>query len=138
MVYERLTAAQSASANVFAKLIGWGRIVCSSLFPMGNTLVLEKRRGQVLSDVWPHLNLDERNHVQSECMKAIGILRSVSIRLADAGKHNVLFDRETRTVTLVDFEHIGFCEYPEDTTSLEPEMSAIFGDEEGWVWWVQV
>ncbi|KAJ5179141.1 hypothetical protein N7492_002351 [Penicillium capsulatum] len=137
MVYDKLTSIQSAHANVFAKLIGWGRIVCSSLFPAGDALLLEKRPGLVLETVWRDLTSVERAHVQSECMKAIGLLRSISIRLADAGKRNVLFDRDTGTVTLVDFEHIGFCEFPEDITSLEPEMSAIFGDEDGWVWWVR-
>lgn len=122
---------------MFAKLIGWGRIICSSIFSTGNTLLLERRPGLKLADVWSDLTLAEKTHVQNECMKAIALLRSVSIRLADAGQHNVLFDRETGTVTLIDFENIGLCEFPEDTTSLEPEMSAIFGQEEGWVWWVR-
>lgn len=135
LVYEKLTEHQPPNANVFPKLIGWSKIVCSSLFPAGHVLLLEKRPGVQLSKVWKDLTQDEKTHIKNECMKATRILRSISIRMADAGKHNVLFDRETGTVTLLDFELIGICEYPEDT-GLEPEMSAILRDEE-WCWWVQ-
>lgn len=78
--------------------------MCSSLFPAGWVIILEYRKGKRLSDLWPVLNAAERAYVEEQCLKSIRAIRAISLRLDDPGPHNVLYARETRTVTLLDFE----------------------------------
>lgn len=57
-------------------------------------------------------------------------MRSISIRLVDAGKHNILYDRETGKVTLHDFEAVVELDPSTQYTSLHPELGAILGTTE--------
>ncbi|KAJ5528900.1 hypothetical protein N7527_002293 [Penicillium freii] len=65
---------------------------------------MEYREGERLSDIWHMLDASERAHVENECLKDIRALRAISIRLDDPGKHDVLYARESRAVTFLDFE----------------------------------
>ncbi|KAH2643829.1 hypothetical protein KXV79_004719 [Aspergillus fumigatus] len=112
--------------DVFANIILAGNILCSSLFPDGRALVLPYRDGQILGYIWDELDIHERTHVREECEKAIHILRSLSIYLPDAGKHNVLFDRQTGTVTMLDFETAIEC--PQSEHMPYVELLSLFGD----------
>ncbi|KAJ9483097.1 hypothetical protein VN97_g10317 [Penicillium thymicola] len=103
-VYHRLETAQPPGSYLFPKCIARGQVICSSLFPAGYVIIMEYREGERLCDIWHMLNAAERAHVENECLKAIHALRAISIRLDDPGKHNVLYARESRTVTLLDFE----------------------------------
>lgn len=87
-------------------------------------LVLSYKDGQILADIWDDLNDRERLHVREACEKAVRILRSLSIRVPDAGKHNVLYERETGAVTMLDFETAMECsqDYP------YVELRSLFGD----------
>lgn len=51
-------------------------------------------------------------------------LRSISIRWDDAGMHNILYARESRTVTLLDFE--AAAETPDPSFGTSYEMEKIF------------
>jgi hypothetical protein len=44
----------------------------------------------------------------------------------DPGKHNVMYDRETRAVTLVDFQAVEEVKSNELAVSLQPDFGAIF------------
>lgn len=127
-VYERMLGAQPGGYDVFAKPILWGDIICSSLFPAGRALVLSKKDGRRLAEIWNDLNNQEQNHVREQCWKAIRILRSLSIRVMDVGKHNILYSRETGAVTLLDFETAVECPASE-LVPLEVEMNVIFGEQ---------
>lgn len=83
--------------------------------------------GEPLNIIWDDLTLLQKNHVRVQCRKAVSILRSKSIWIADTGKQNVLFSRKTNAVTMVDFESMGFLD-PGETPDLDaPEMLRIFG-----------
>ncbi|CAG7940607.1 unnamed protein product [Penicillium salamii] len=103
-VYNRIWDQQPTGRRNFAKWISRGEIVCSTLFPSGHVLVLEQRPGMRLDRIWDDLSDGERAYVQSDCLNGIHALRHVGLRLDDPGKHNVLFDRDRRVLTLLDFE----------------------------------
>lgn len=125
-VYERLSDSRPGGYDVFANLILAGNILCSSLFPNGRALVLPYKDGQILAHIWDDLSDRERTHVREECEKAIRILRSLSIYVPDAGKHNVLYERETGAVTMLDFETAIEC--PQSEHMPYVELLSLFGD----------
>lgn len=102
-----------------------GNILCSSLFPNGRALVLPYKDGQILAHVWDELSNRERTHVREKCEKAIRILRSLSIHVPDAGKHNVLYQRETGAVTMLDFETAMEC--PQSEQVPDAELWSLLG-----------
>lgn len=53
-------------------------------------------QGEQLSGLWDRLDLAEKNHVLTQRREAISIFRSIGIWVADSGKHNVLYSRESR------------------------------------------
>lgn len=64
-----------------------------------------------------------------ECRHAISALRRFRVWLADAGRHNVLYSRQSKRVTLIDFESVGWCATEEEARDLDaPELLAMFGD----------
>lgn len=91
----------------------------------GYAIIMEYREGEPLCDIWHSLNATERAHVQTECLKAIHALRAISIRLDDAGMHNVLYARESRMVTLLDFEFVAHL-MPNASIPATYEMRKIF------------
>lgn len=125
-VYERLSDSRPSGYGVFANMILAGNIMCSSLFPNGRALVLPYKDGQILAHIWDELSNRERTHVREECEKAIRILRSLSIYVPDAGKHNVLYQRETGAVTMLDFETAIECPQSENLPYVE--LLSLFGD----------
>lgn len=52
--------------------------------------------------------------------------RSLGVYLPETGKHNVLYNRATKSVTLVDFESLGNSSGMEHELDA-PELLAIFG-----------
>lgn len=90
--------------------------------------MLEHRDGMRLDRLWHTLSEIERAHVQSECINGVHALRQVTVRLDDAGMHNILYSRESGVVTLLDFEGAQEVE----SHSVVPtyhEMGAIFGSD---------
>lgn len=127
-VYEELHRHPSGTA-FFPSLLAYGSIICSSIFPSGWVLVMSRAKGQVLSTVWNALPFTEKAYIRQQCRKAVGILRSLELICIDAGKHNILYDRETRAVTWIDFETMKRCD-PGRAHNLDaPEMVALFGQE---------
>jgi hypothetical protein len=74
------------------------------LFQSGFALILEYRSGSKLYDIWHVLSPSERLNVQSQCLAGINAIRRVLFCLDDASMDNILYDRETGVVTLLDFE----------------------------------
>ncbi|KAJ5195840.1 hypothetical protein N7449_006319 [Penicillium cf. viridicatum] len=125
-VYERIWQKQPPGTNLFARWIAMGRIICSSVFPVGYAIVLQYRDGARLSDIWHTLNELERAYVKTQCLNGINALRQVAVRIDDAGMHNILYSRSSRTVTLLDFETAVEVE-PNTLIPTIHEMGAIFG-----------
>lgn len=91
-------------------------------------MILSWVGGEPLNTLWSVLDRDERICVHSQCLKAITVIRGMKVYLQDAGQHNVLYSRESRRVTMIDFEHYGQCT-PEHLQTLEaPELFDIVGD----------
>lgn len=132
-VYHQLKEIQPApggSDDVFCTALDHGEIVCSSLFPRGYILVLSIVPGEPISTMWHELSAAQKIHVRDQCRKAISILRQKGIYIWDTGKRNVLYERETDTVTLIDFESTA--PLPPEGFSVEgPELYRIFGTEFG-------
>ncbi|CAG8906122.1 unnamed protein product [Penicillium egyptiacum] len=126
-VYERLRQLQPNGHDLFTCPAFFGDIICSSQFPQGSILLLEKVPGDQLFGIWKSLSGGEQAHIYNECISGIRIMRSISIRLLDAGKHNILYDRETGKVTLHDFEAVVELDPSAQYTSPHPELGAIFG-----------
>ncbi|EHA21124.1 hypothetical protein ASPNIDRAFT_123131, partial [Aspergillus niger ATCC 1015] len=99
-------------------------IWCFSLFPKGNILIISKVQGEPLTSQWTTLSPSSKPHIHSEVYKAIKVLRELSLVCIDAGMHNVLYDRVTNAVTMVDFELMQPVE-PELVSPDLPEMYAI-------------
>ncbi|RHZ49713.1 hypothetical protein CDV55_101255 [Aspergillus turcosus] len=78
--------------------------------PLGHILTLEKVDGEPLSDLWTELSSQEQQHGKEKCYAAIATLRLLPVYIADAGKYNVLFSRQTQTVKMLDFETADICE----------------------------
>lgn len=74
-----------------AKSLITKKILCYSVFPKGYILVTSLAEGKPLNVIWDDLTLPQKDHVRAQCRKAISILRSKSIWIADTGKQNVLF-----------------------------------------------
>ncbi|KAJ5213600.1 hypothetical protein N7449_000769 [Penicillium cf. viridicatum] len=125
-VYERLHELRLSGFECFTRPVFSGDIICSTKFPEGKILLLEKVPGEQLFGIWNSLPFAEKAHVFSECSSAIRTLRSISIRLLDSGRHNILYDRMSGKVTLVDFEAIDDLG-GEQVSSLNPELVSIFG-----------
>jgi serine/threonine protein kinase len=126
-VYERIwTQLSPDRTHFFAEWFARGRITCSSIFPSGWFLVIQYRKGSQLSTVWPVLTYSERQYIQTQCLDALNTLRQIALRLDDPGLHNMLYDRESRRVTLLDFE-IAHEVLPNTSISVRYEMGLIFG-----------
>lgn len=80
-----------------------------------------------LNTLWPNLTLNERTLIRRQCQRAVAVIRELGIYLQDAGRHNVLYARQSKKVMMLDFEHYG--QYtPHHHRDLEaPELIEIFG-----------
>lgn len=124
-VYERLETSQPDGCYFFPRCFARGKVVCSSLFPVGYAIVMEYREGERLSDIWHVLDAAEQAYVKMKCAEALQALREISIRLDDPGKHNILYARKSGTVTLLDFEVVA--PLAENTSiPISYEMGIIF------------
>ncbi|RDH27107.1 hypothetical protein BDQ94DRAFT_185222 [Aspergillus welwitschiae] len=100
-------------------------IRCSSSFPKGNMLIISKVQGEPLTSQWTTLSPSSKLHIHSEVYKAIKVLRELSLVCIDAEMHNVLYDRVTNAVTMIDFELMQPVK-PELVSPDLPEMYANF------------
>ncbi|KAK9623668.1 hypothetical protein V6Z94_004575 [Aspergillus fumigatus] len=127
-VYHRLWTQRPAGLHNFTNWILRGDIVCSSIFPSGYVLVLEHRDGMRLDRLWHTLSNTERAQVQSQCLNSVHALRQVTVRLDDAGMHNILYNRESGVIALLDFESAQVVE-SHSVVPVNHEMGAIFGSD---------
>ncbi|KAJ5521665.1 hypothetical protein N7527_005780 [Penicillium freii] len=102
------TRAPTRGFECFTRPVFSGDIICSAKFPEGKILLLEKVAGEQLFGIWDSLPFAEKAHV------------------FNSGRHNILYDRMSGKVTLVDFEAIDDLG-GQRVTSLNPELVSIFG-----------
>ncbi|KAJ5720218.1 uncharacterized protein N7483_008152 [Penicillium malachiteum] len=89
-------------------------------------ITLSYQAGELLTNIWDSTSGHERTHVREECENVIRILRSLSIYVPDTGKHNVLYDRATGAVTMLDFGTAIPCAASEHIPYIE--LLSLFGD----------
>lgn len=92
-VYEHLHQLKPEGFPFFPSVLGYGDIVSSSIFPTGHILIITFVEGEQLAGLWDQLDAAEKEHIRQECRKAVSVLRSLQVWLADSGKHNVLYSR---------------------------------------------
>lgn len=88
-------------------------------------LIISKVQGEPLTSQWTTLSPSSKLHIHSEVYKAIKVLRELSLVCIDAEMHNVLYDRVTNAVTMIDFELMQPVK-PELVSPDLPEMYANF------------
>lgn len=79
-----------------------------------------------LLGIWDNPSKDEKEQIYNECIRAIRIMRSISVHLWDAGMHNILYDRETARLTLYDFDDAVDLDPSAPYPFLELELGGIF------------
>lgn len=126
-VYNRICVGGQLSRRCFANWVSRGQIVCSSIFPSGYALVLQERPGIRLDLLWRRLDDRERTHIQAEIFHGIHVLRQTGLYLNDPGQHNILYDRGSWEVTMLDFENVSQLENFGEFISDYFEMEIIFG-----------
>ncbi|KAK2809220.1 hypothetical protein FQN50_004056 [Emmonsiellopsis sp. PD_5] len=125
-VYEKLHEMHPEGYDVFASLLAYGDIICSSLFPSGYILLLTKREGEQVSQIWDQLELVDKNRIRGQCRRAVSFLRRIPVYSGDAGKHNLLYSASSKTVTMLDFEAVGIPTPAEVAILDAPELFMIF------------
>lgn len=126
-MYDAFYDRQPAGYSFFPSLLAYGEMVCSSLIPTGHILIISWVDGEQVSILWPALTDMERAQLFEQCRQAVVILRQLRIYMQDSGRHNVLFGRSSGQVTLVDFEHHGWCTERHLHNLEAPEILTIFG-----------
>lgn len=81
-------------------------------------MVLSWVGGDLLNTLWPILDRDGRVFLHNQCQKAIAVIHGINIYLHNDGQHNILYCKEPKGATLIDFEHYGQCT-PEHLRNLE-------------------
>jgi hypothetical protein len=72
-------------------------------------LIVSSVKGEQLASLRDQLDFGKKGHIRQQCRKAISVQRSFHIWLADAGKHNVIYSRDSKAASLIGFESIGDC-----------------------------
>lgn len=90
-------------------------------------MILSWEDGERLSDLWQTLRHHDRVNIRNKCREAVAIIRQLNIYLQDASKQNVLYERSTGKVTMLDFEHYGKCTERHLRNLDAPELLGVFG-----------
>lgn len=90
-------------------------------------LILSWVNGLPLSELLPQLPIVEVGDIKRECREAVQVFQDIGIWVDDCGKHNVLYSRDTRKVTVLNFEVI--VEFSEEHQRYleSPELVAVYG-----------
>lgn len=142
-VYEKLHDLKPEGYEFCPSMLAYGKIFCSSKFPSGYIAILSKVNGEPFScylnpplepfaEEKLDLPIEEQLHIYTQCRKAISVLRSISLCLPGAGTQNVLYDKESKDLTVLDFEKPGAVDSEEELRRLDDiELELIFGRETG-------
>ena len=90
-------------------------------------MILSWEDGERLSDIWQAIHHPDHIHIRNKCREAVAIIRQLNIYLQDSNKQNVLYERSTGKVTMLDFEHYGKCTEHHLRNLDAPELLKIFG-----------
>lgn len=93
-------------------------------------MVISKVESEQLNGLMNNLSFAERDFVYSKCREAVAILRTLPFWVIDCGPHNVLYCRNSKKVTIIEFKSVGVCEGYDDLTVDTPELLSIFGNVE--------
>ncbi|OGM51323.1 hypothetical protein ABOM_000168 [Aspergillus bombycis] len=127
LTYQKIQTLRPGGYEFFPLMYSHGAIACSSIFPKGYIAIMSRFDGVRLDMVWDHLRGSTKEHVRLVIHKAIKVLREIEVIQIDCGAHNVLYNSNTESAVLCDFELMQACESDTRTPDL-PEMYAIFGD----------
>jgi hypothetical protein len=115
--------------------------MCSSIFPQGYIIVMEKRAGHPAADILEELSFEQQNVLIERIRDAIGLLDECDVEIGNPRLlEDMLFCRQTGQTTLLDFASLvemgdwNFMDETEDET--EPVVPAasdkfVIGDGDG-------
>ncbi|KAJ5979800.1 hypothetical protein N7481_007098 [Penicillium waksmanii] len=126
---ERRKANGVAVPDCFASCFFTGQIMCSSIFPQGYIIVMEKRSGHRVADIIEELSFEEQNVLIERIRDAISLLDECDVEVGNPRLlEDMLFCQRTGQTTLIDFASLvevgdwSFMDETEDET--EPVVPA--------------
>lgn len=70
-VYEHLYQEKPEGFLFFPSVLGFGDIICSSVFLAGYVLIITFMEGEQLSNIWDHITLSEKQNILLKCRRAV-------------------------------------------------------------------
>ncbi|KAK6518666.1 hypothetical protein TWF506_005803 [Arthrobotrys conoides] len=89
----------------FPKMLAFGKITVSAELERGHVIILSKEKGIPLDfDMIAEMPQEERVLIRQEVISAVKVLRSVGARHGDPAPWNILWDKESGKLIMLDFE----------------------------------
>ncbi|KAK6501747.1 hypothetical protein TWF481_009574 [Arthrobotrys musiformis] len=114
------------TSRYFPKMMAFGDIVLGQEFREGHIIVLSKEKGEPLDyEMIQKIPRDERVLMYNEIVSAVTFIRAAGLRHGDPKPWNILWDKESGQLILLDFEIMR----PEDKDrpANEWEVAQVFG-----------
>ncbi|TGJ70250.1 hypothetical protein EYR41_006229 [Orbilia oligospora] len=94
-----------SSSRYFAKMLAFGDIILSGRYRNGHIIIFTKEKGVTLDyQMIKKMSKEEKTLIRQEAISATKILRSIGIKHGDPGPDNVLWDKESGKLVILDLE----------------------------------
>ncbi|TGJ70869.1 hypothetical protein EYR41_002886 [Orbilia oligospora] len=91
----------------FPKMLAFGDVIVSAELGRGHIIILTKEKGIPLDyQMIEEMSQEERDLIRQEVISAVSILRSIGARHGDPAPWNILWDRDSERVVMLDFENM--------------------------------
>ncbi|EGX51891.1 hypothetical protein AOL_s00043g625 [Orbilia oligospora ATCC 24927] len=92
-------------SRYFAKMLAFGDIILSGKYRNGHIIVFTKEKGVTLDyQMIKKMSQEEKTLIRQEAISATKILRSIGIKHGDPGPDNVLWDKQSGKLVMLDLE----------------------------------
>ncbi|KAF3124337.1 hypothetical protein TWF703_000457 [Orbilia oligospora] len=89
------------------KMLAFGDVMVSAELGRGHIIILTKEKGIPLDyQMIEEMSQEERDLIRQEVISAVSILRSIGARHGDPAPWNILWDRDSERVVMLDFENM--------------------------------
>ncbi|KAF3224764.1 hypothetical protein TWF191_005930 [Orbilia oligospora] len=91
----------------FPKMLAFGDVIVSAELGQGHIIILTKEKGIPLDyQMVEEMSQEERDLIRQEVISAVSVLRSIGARHGDPAPWNILWDRDSEKVVMLDFENM--------------------------------
>ncbi|KAF3315459.1 hypothetical protein TWF173_003379 [Orbilia oligospora] len=91
----------------FPKMLAFGDVIVSAELGRGHIIILTKEKGIPLDyHMIEKMSQEERDLIRQEVISAVSVLRSIGARHGDPAPWNILWDRGSEKVVMLDFENM--------------------------------